>query len=243
MGGIYAQAAIRGGGEYGQDWRNSGIRERKPNAFDDFIAAASFLASKGYTRPDRLVFEGSGERRPCHRRGDQRAPDLCAVALPDRGVMDMLRYHLFKGGAQWAAMNLARARIPRVSRCSWPIRRSTTRVWRALPGGSDHDGRLRRPGVSGQLLQVRGRNSGRDPDDPVLWPAMIRIDSSAGHGGVARPGLEGNGRMGRQDRVCRPLHARRLPEPSQGSIAARPDGVSAPPASPRSGGQDNACRR
>src|ERR1700722_16577343 len=103
MGGIYAQADIRGGGEFGQEWRNSGIRERKPNAFDDFIAAASFLASKGYTRADRLVLEGSGVGALVVAAVINEHPDLCAVALPDRGVMDMLRFQLFKGGAQWEA--------------------------------------------------------------------------------------------------------------------------------------------
>jgi prolyl oligopeptidase len=103
MGGIYAQADIRGAGEFGQEWRDSGIRERKPNAFDDFIAAASFLGSKGYTRPDRLVLEGSGDGALVIAAVINEHPDICAVALPDRGVMDMLRYHLFKGGAQWEA--------------------------------------------------------------------------------------------------------------------------------------------
>jgi prolyl oligopeptidase len=183
MGGIYAQADIRGGGEFGQEWRNSGIRERKPNAFDDFIAAASFLASKGYTRPDRLVCEGSGGGALVIAAVINEHPDLCAVALPDRGVMDMLRYQLFKGGAQWeaefgtsadpATFKVLLAYSP-VHNCAYGVHYPAVLVTTA-----DHDEDVA-PANSykyAAAMQAAIRTT------PYYGPVMIRIDSVPEHGG------------------------------------------------------------
>jgi len=183
MGGIYAQADIRGGGEFGQEWRNSGIGERKPNAFDDFIAAASFLASKGYTRPDRLVFEGSGGGALVIAAVINEHPDLCAVALPDRGVMDMLRYHLFKGGAQWeaefgtsadpAAFKVLLAYSP-VQNCAYGVHYPAVLI---TTGDYDETVSPANSYKYAAAIQAAIRTT------PYYGPAMIRIDSTPASGG------------------------------------------------------------
>jgi prolyl oligopeptidase len=101
MGGIYAQACIRGDDGFGEDWHRAGTKEGKQRAFDDFTAAARFLVSQGYTQTDRLVIEGSIGGGLLVAAVINQHPDLCAVALPDRGVMDMLRYHKLMPGASW----------------------------------------------------------------------------------------------------------------------------------------------
>lgn len=101
MGGIYARACIRGDGAFGDDWQRAGTKDGKQRAFDDFIAAARYLVSQRYTQADRLVIEGSLNGGLLVAAVINQHPDLCAVALPDRGVMDMLRYHKLMPGASW----------------------------------------------------------------------------------------------------------------------------------------------
>jgi len=102
MGGIYAVANLRGGGEYGQAWHRAGTRERKQNVFDDFIAAAEFLVREKYTTPSRLAIRGGSNGGLLVAASMLQRPDLFAVALPAVGVLDMLRYHQFSAGPFWA---------------------------------------------------------------------------------------------------------------------------------------------
>jgi prolyl oligopeptidase len=102
MGGIYAQPALRGGAEYGEEWHRAGMFGKKQNVFDDFIAAAEYLIAEKYTSSTRLVMEGGSNGGLLVGAVMTQRPELFAVALPEVGVLDMLRYDRFTGGSAWA---------------------------------------------------------------------------------------------------------------------------------------------
>jgi prolyl oligopeptidase len=102
MGGIFAQPALRGGAEYGEEWHRAGMFEHKQNVFDDFIAAAEYLINEKYTSSDRLVIEGRSNGGLLVGAVMTQRPELFAVAIPTVGVLDMLRFDRFTGGAAWA---------------------------------------------------------------------------------------------------------------------------------------------
>ena len=101
MGGIFAVANIRGGGEYGKDWHRSATKLNRQKAYDDFIAAAEYLVAEKYTKPAKLAIQGGSNGGLLVGACMTQRPDLYGACLPAVGVMDMLRFHKFTAGRYW----------------------------------------------------------------------------------------------------------------------------------------------
>ncbi len=101
LGGVYAQPTLRGGGEFGRDWHEAGMLEKKQNVFDDFISAARYLVRNDYTRRERLAIGGGSNGGLLVGATLTQAPNMFGAAIPEVGVLDMLRYHKFTIGHAW----------------------------------------------------------------------------------------------------------------------------------------------
>ena len=179
MGGIYASANIRGGSEYGEAWHQAGMRAKKQNVFDDFIAAGQWLIANKYTSTPKLaIFGGSNGGLLIGAVLNQR-PDLFGAAMPAVGVMDMLRFQKFGFGTQWVG-EYGSSENPedfKVLRAYSPLHniRKGTEYPPTLITTSDHDDRVM-PGHS--LKYAATLQQAQEGPAPIL----IRIETRAGHG-------------------------------------------------------------
>ncbi|MBQ5958322.1 MAG: S9 family peptidase [Bacteroidales bacterium] len=182
-GGIYAQMNLRGGNEYGEDWHLAGTKLQKQNVFDDCIACAEYLIKESYTSSDYLALNGGSNGGLLVGAVVNQRPDLFRVAVPQVGVMDMLRYHLFTIGWNWAsdygtseddeAMFKALYAysplhtIQSGENVHYPAIMVTT---------ADHDDRVVPAHSFKYAATLQAAQTGNEPK-------IIRIDSKAGHGG------------------------------------------------------------
>ena len=184
QGGIYVEVNLRGGNEYGEEWHVAGTKLQKQNVFDDFIGAAEFLIANGYTSPEKLAINGGSNGGLLVGACMTQRPDLYAVAIPQVGVLDMLRYHKFTIGWGWAG--------------DYGTSEDSEEMFRYLLGYSplhtlkegvaypatlvttaDHDDRV----VPAHSFKFAAQLQYCDRGDN---PTLIMIDSKAGHG-AGRP--------------------------------------------------------
>jgi prolyl oligopeptidase len=180
-GGIYAQANIRGGSEYGEDWHQAGIKMNKQNVFDDFIAAAEYLIRENYTNKDKLAISGGSNGGLLVGAVVNQRPDLFKVAVPLVGVMDMLRYHKFTIGWNWASdygtSEDSREMFEYLYAYSplHTIRNDATAYPAILITTADHDDRVVPAHSFKYAAALQAANTGDAPK-------LIRIETKAGHG-------------------------------------------------------------
>lgn len=179
-GGIYAVPNLRGGGEYGKDWHDAGIKTKKQNVFDDFISAAEYMIIHKYTSPSFLCISGGSNGGLLVGACMTQRPELFKVALPAVGVLDMLRYHKFTAGAGWAydygtaedspeMLNYLLSYSPYHNLkkgMNYPATMVTT---------GDHDDRVVPAHSFKFAAMLQSVNDGPNP-------TLIRIETKAGHG-------------------------------------------------------------
>jgi prolyl oligopeptidase len=177
-GGIYAQANMRGGGEYGEEWHEAGTKLQKQNVFDDFIAGAEYLIKEKYTSSDKLAISGRSNGGLLVGACMLQRPDLYKVCLPAVGVQDMLRFHKFTIGWAWTGdygssdnedefkALYAYSPLHNVKEEAYPATLVTT---------ADHDDRVVPAHSFKFISELQGKHIGD-------LPVMIRIDVDAGHG-------------------------------------------------------------
>ena len=179
-GGLYAVANIRGGGEYGEEWHRAGMLENKQNSYDDFIAAAEWLIAEDWTSTPRLSIGGGSNGGTLVGAVLNQRPDLFGAAVPEVGVMDMLRYEKFTIGWAWAS-DFGSVEDPAM----FPVLRAYSPYHNIADGAAypptlvttaDHDDRV----VPGHSFKYAARLQAAQ-GGPA--PVLCRIQTRAGHGG------------------------------------------------------------
>ncbi len=183
LGGVYAMPNLRGGGEYGEDWHKDGMLLKKQNVFDDFISAAEYLVSQGFTKPERLAIRGGSNGGLLVGAAMTQRPDLFRAVICAVPLLDMVRYHLFGSGRTW---------IPEYGSADdaeqfktlfgySPYHRVVrgTRYPALLMMAADSDDRVDPLHARKFAALIQWANEG--VDDPR--PALFRVERNAGHGG------------------------------------------------------------
>jgi prolyl oligopeptidase len=179
MGGVYAMPNIRGGGEYGEEWHQAGMKEKKQNVFDDFIAAAEWLIANKYTKPAKLAIAGGSNGGLLVGACMTQRPDLFGAALPAVGVMDMLRFHKFTIGWAWTS-EYGSPDNPEEFKALYaysPLHnlKPDTAYPATLITTADHDDRV----VPAHSFKFAAALQAAQAGDA---PTLIRIETKAGHG-------------------------------------------------------------
>lgn len=179
MGGVYAMPNIRGGGEYGEEWHQAGIKDKKQNVFDDFIGAAEWLIANKYTKTDKLAIAGGSNGGLLVGACMAQRPDLFGAALPAVGVMDMLRFHKFTIGWAWTSEYGSAdnsEEFPALYAYS-PLQnlKPDTAYPATLITTADHDDRV----VPAHSFKFAAALQEAHAGDV---PTLIRIETKAGHG-------------------------------------------------------------
>jgi prolyl oligopeptidase len=180
-GGIYAQANLRGGGEYGEEWHIAGTKLNKQNVFDDFVAAAEYLINEKYTDTEKICVAGGSNGGLLVGAVVNQRPDLFRVALPAVGVMDMLRYHKFTIGWNWASDYGTSEDSKEMFDCLYAysplhnIKNDGTPYPAIFITTADHDDRVVPAHSFKYAATLQAAGTGDEPK-------LIRIETKAGHG-------------------------------------------------------------
>lgn len=180
MGGVFALANIRGGGEYGEEWHKAGMQLNKQNVFDDFIAAAEYLQQKKYTSSEKLAIMGGSNGGLLVGAVMTQRPELFRVALPAVGVLDMLRYHKFTAGAGWISdygcADSSKAMFDYMVAYS-PVHniKDSVAYPATLVTTGDHDDRVVPAHSYKFIVGLQEKQVGE-------LPVLIRIETKGGHG-------------------------------------------------------------
>ncbi len=177
---VYVSANMRGGGEYGEKWHEAGMKLKKQNVFDDFIAAAEWLIKNKYTSSSKLAITGGSNGGLLVGAVTNQRPELFRVAIPQVGVMDMLRFHKFTIGSNWIAdygSSEANADEFKALYAYSPIHniKPGTKFPSVLITTADHDDRVVPAHSFKYAAAMQAAQAG---DNPVV----IRIDTKSGHG-------------------------------------------------------------
>ena len=179
QGGVYAVVNLRGGNEYGEAWHKGGMLQNKQHVFDDFIAAAEFLIKTKYTNPQKLAIRGGSNGGLLVGAAMTQRPELFKVAIPQVGVMDMLRYHTFTIGHAWATeygRSDQSEYFPVLYKYS-PLHnlKKGVKYPATLVTTADHDDRVVPAHSFKFAATLQENNDGTNP-------TLIRIETRAGHG-------------------------------------------------------------
>jgi prolyl oligopeptidase len=183
MGGVYAMPNLRGGGEYGESWHRAGMLDKKQNVFDDFHAAAEWLISNGYTRPERLAIRGGSNGGLLVGVAMTQRPDLYRAVICAVPLLDMVRYHLFGSGMTWipeygSADNASDFAFIHAYSPYHHVERGTTYP-ALLMLGADSDDRVDPMHARKFTALVQWANEG----NAAARNAIFRLERNAGHGG------------------------------------------------------------
>lgn len=181
-GGVYVEANLRGGSEFGEKWHEGGMRKNKQNVFDDFIAAAEFLIAKKYTSKDKLAIFGWSNGGLLTGVCLTQRPDLYKAVVIGNPVLDMLRYHLFDGGRLWIP-DYGSAEEPDMVHyllgySPYHNVKKRTQYPATLILTSDNDDRVH-PGQAYKMTaRLQEANASKNP-------ILLRVETKAGHSGAA----------------------------------------------------------